>query len=68
MFGRPAVLGPPAVVIRPDDLVQEAVATEDGVQQHLAVVHFAIVDVEVQAAVRFQDAVRFGQARFKNAR
>jgi len=37
-----------AVVVRPDDLVQKAVAAEDAVQQHLAVVYLAVVDVEVE--------------------
>ncbi len=51
MFGRPAVFRAAAVVVRPDDLVKEALAPEDGIQQNLAVMHFAVVDVEVQAAV-----------------
>ena len=51
VLGRPAVFGPAAVIVGPDDLVQEALAPEDGIQQDLAVMHFAVVDVEVQAAV-----------------
>ena len=51
--------GPPtprlaAVVVGPDQLVQEGVAAEDLVQQQLAVVGLAVVDVKVERAVRRQ--------------
>ena len=35
------------------------------VEQHLAVVHLAVVDVEVQAAVRGEQAVGLDQARLE---
>src|ERR1043165_982275 len=43
---RPALLRARAVVVGPDDLVHERRATEDLVEEHLAVVHLAVVDVE----------------------
>ncbi len=49
---RPARFGARAVVVRPDDLVQEAVAAEDLVEQDLAVVRLAVVEVEVERARR----------------
>ena len=51
MLGRPAAPGARAVVVRPDDLVEEALAPEDLVEQQLAVVGLAVVDVEVQRAL-----------------
>jgi hypothetical protein len=62
---RPPVLGPATVVVRPDDLVQERRAPEDTVKEHLAVVNLAVVDVEVKASVRCQNAVRLGEPRFQ---
>src|SRR5262249_21300413 len=50
-----------AVVVSPDDLVEERGATEDLVEEHLAVVHLAIVDVEVEASRRRENTVRFAQ-------
>ena len=48
--------GPPpprlrAVVVAPDDLVEERFATEDLVEQQLAVVSLAVIDVEVERPV-----------------
>ncbi len=57
MLGRPAALGARPVVIRPDDLVEEALAPEDLVEQQLAVVRLAVVDVEVQRALARQQPV-----------
>ena len=48
---RPSALRARAVVVGPDDLVQEALAAEDPVEQELAVVSLAVVDVEVEGAV-----------------
>src|SRR3712207_7594850 len=50
---RVVLRGPPpcrpgAVVVGPDDLVEEVLAAEDAVEQDLAVVRLAVVDVEVQ--------------------
>ncbi len=65
MLGRPAVFRPAAVVIRPDDLVQEALPPEDGIQQDFAVMHLAVVNVEIQAARWFEQTVRLAEARFE---
>ncbi len=63
MLGRPAPARACAVVIRPDDLVEEALATEDLVEQQLAVVGLAIVDVEVQGALAAQQPASVLQTR-----
>jgi hypothetical protein len=63
----PAVPRPPAVVVCPDDLVDERAAPEYPVEQHLAVVDLAIVEVDVQRAVRGQHAGGFLQARAEEA-
>ena len=65
MLGRPAVFGPSAVIVCPDDLVQEALPPEDGIQQDFAVMHFAVVDMEIQAAGGFEQAVSLSEARFE---
>ena len=63
VLGGPAAFGAAAVVVGPDDLVEEAGAPEDAVQQHLAVVRLAVVDVEVEGAVGGEDAVSLDEAR-----
>ena len=63
MLGRPTAFGLAAVVVRPDDLVDEALSPEDLIQQNLAVMHLAVVDVEVQAAGGFEQPVSFLQPR-----
>ena len=65
MLGRPLLLCPPAVIISPDDLVEETIAAKDLVQQHLAVMHFAVIDVEIQRAMRSKQTVGLFQARGK---
>ena len=57
VLGRPAALGAGAVVVGPDDLVEEAVAAEDLVEQQLAVMGLAVVDVEVERALGAQQPV-----------
>ena len=59
----PAIFCAPAVVVRPDDLVQEVVATEDLVEQHLAVMRFSVVDVEVERSVVREQTSRLFQLR-----
>ena len=54
-----------AVIVRPDDLVEEAFAPEDLIQQHLAVMHLAVINVKVQAAIGGQNAFGFDQARLE---
>jgi len=51
VLGRPAPSRLGAVIVGPDDLVQERLAPEQLVEQQLAVVSLAVVDVEVQGAV-----------------
>ncbi len=65
VLGRPLLAGARAVVVRPDDLVEEALPPKELVEQHLAVMHLAIVNVKVQAAVSREDASGFYQARFE---
>ena len=65
MLGGPAALGARAVVVRPDDLVEEALAPEDLVEQQLAVVGLAVVDVEVQRALAREQPVGLLQARLE---
>ena len=65
MLGGPAVLGPRAVVVGPDDLVQEALPAEDGVQHHLGVVHLPVVQVQVQGAVVGEQPPCLDQSRFQ---
>ena len=64
---RPAALRARAVVVGPDDLVQEAVAAEDLVEQHLAVVRLARVEVHVERAVLPQQPPRLAQPRLEEA-
>ena len=65
MLGRPFLVGAAAVIVGPDDLVEEAVAAEDAVEEHLAVVDFAVVDVEVERAAGGEQAVGLDQARLE---
>ena len=63
VLGRPPPAGARAVVIRPDDLVEKALAAEDLVQQQPAVVGLAVVDVEVQRSLAREQPVGLQQAR-----
>ena len=63
MLGGPAFGGARAVVVGPDDFVLEACAAEDLVEQDLAVVDFAGVEVEEERAGGGEDAVGFDEAR-----
>ena len=63
VLGRPLLARARAVVVRPDDLVQKALAPEDLVQQHLAVMHLAVINVKVQAARGRENPFGFHQAR-----
>ncbi len=67
MLGGPAFLGPRAVIISPDDLVLERFSPEDQIEEHFAVMHLAIVDVEEQAAVVLQHTMRFPQPRLNES-
>ena len=51
MLRRPLLLRPRPVIVRPDDFVEEDVSPEALVKQHLTVVHLAVIDVEVHAAI-----------------
>jgi len=48
VLGRPAALGAAPVVVGPDDLVEEAVAAEHRVEEHLRVVRLPVVQVQVE--------------------
>jgi len=50
----PAPLRPSAVVVDPDELVEEALRAEELVERELAAVRLAVVEVNVQRAVRRQ--------------
>src|SRR5450755_3408675 len=55
------------VVVRPDHLVEEAVATEDLVKEHLAVMRFTGVDVPVESTVPVQHSSRLLTVRAQPA-
>src|SRR5207247_6811364 len=65
VLGGPAALRSGAVVVGPDDLVQERLAAEDLVQEELAVVRLAVVDVEVERARFGEQPASFPQARLQ---
>ena len=67
VLGGPAGARLGAVVVGPDQLVEEALAAEQLVQQQLAVVRLAVVDVEVQRAVRREQAADLAQPRLEEA-
>ena len=52
MFGGPPLLGFPAVVIGPDDLVQKVLTPKNHVQRDLRVVHFVPVQMEIERPLR----------------
>lgn len=52
MFCWPASFGAPAVVIGPDDFIDKSIVAEDGVEKDFAVVGPAVIDVEVEGAMR----------------
>src|SRR5215210_3973461 len=56
-LGRPLLSGPGPVIVRPDYLVEKAIATKDRVQQHLAVVDFAVVNMEIKASTWRKNAI-----------
>ena len=68
MLGRPAAAGLGAVVVGPDELVEERLAPEDLVEQQLAVVRLAVVDVEVERPVGGEQLTAAGQARREEAK
>ena len=67
MLGRPAAPRLGAVVVGPDQLVEECVAPEDLVEQQLAVVGLAVVDVEVQRPVLGEQRAGRAQPRLQEA-
>ncbi len=67
MLGRPAVLCPPAEIVGPDDLVQEVFPPKDLIQQDLAVMCLAEVDMEIQTAGWLEHAVGFHQPGFEKS-
>ena len=73
VLGGPFLAGAGAVVVGPDDLVLEAgsagaaVEGEDLVEQDLAVVDFARIDVKEEGAVWGEDAVGLFEARLEES-
>ena len=67
MLGGPAAARLGAVVVGPDQLVEEALAAEQLVEQQLAVVRLAVVDVEVQRALGREQPAHLAQARLEEA-
>ena len=65
VFGRPFSSRSRPVIVGPDQLVQETLAPEDLVHQHLAVVDLAVVQVQVEGPVRPEYPVAFAQAWLK---
>jgi hypothetical protein len=61
VLGRPAIPGAAPVIIRPDDLVQEAVASEDGIEEDLYIMHLSIVKMDVQRTLFSKKTPRFAQ-------
>ena len=64
---RPAALRLAAVVVGPDQLVEEALAAEHLVEQQLDVVRLAVVEVQVQRAGGVQHAAQLAQPRLEEA-
>jgi hypothetical protein len=58
---------PAAVVVGPDDLVEEALTTEELVQEHLRVVGLAVVEMEVERPRRRQHPPELAKARLEKA-
>jgi hypothetical protein len=54
-----------ALGVGPDDLVEERRAAEDAIEQHLAVVDLAVVDVKVQAAGLSEEAMGLAKSRLE---
>jgi hypothetical protein len=67
VLGRPPPARLGAVVIGPDDLIEKRVTPEQLVEQQLAVMGLAVVDVEVERPVRGQQLADAGQARLQEA-
>ncbi len=65
VLGRPFLARASAVIVSPDDLIQERVATKDLVEQKLAVMHLAVIDVEIKTGVWLEDAVSLHQPRLE---
>lgn len=49
VLGWPFLLGARPVVVSPDDLIEEAFAPKQGVEQDFCVVYFTVVEVQVEA-------------------
>ena len=51
VFGRPPALGTGAVVVRPNDFIEETIPAKDHVAHDLRVVHLAVIQVQIQSPV-----------------
>ena len=68
VLARPPVARPPAVVVGPDDLVEEALRPEHLVEEQPGVVDGPPVDVEVEGPVGRQHAVHLDQPAWSASR
>ena len=67
MLRGPAPLRLGAVVVGPDDLVQEALAAEELVEQKLRVVRLAVVEVKVERAARGEQSAQLANPGLEEA-
>ena len=65
MLGRPAPPRLGAVVVGPDELVEKALAAEQGVEHDLGVVRLSVVEMQVERAVVGQQSPRLAQPRLE---
>ena len=65
VFRRPPLLRPGAVVVGPDDFVEEGISPEDPVHHHFQVVDFPVVEVQEEGARGREQAVPLDQARLQ---
>ena len=65
MLRRPLVLALAAVVVSPNDFVQEALATKERIEQHLGIVRLTIIKMQVKRAGFVKQSPCLFEARFK---
>lgn len=65
MLGTPPALGSGPVVVGPDDFVDEGSSAKDTVNHYLAVMDFAVIKVEEQGTLRFQNSVGLTETRLE---
>ena len=63
MFRWPSPLRTSPEIISPNDLVDEAFTAEDRIEEDLAIVGFAVINVEIQAAISSENPMRLPKPR-----